>query len=34
MDFRYKLLPVFANLIPADPAMDAMIEDARPSKTS
>jgi sulfur-oxidizing protein SoxB len=34
-DFRYKLLPVFANLIPADPAMDALIKKcARPSRTS
>ena len=23
-DFRYRLLPVFANLLPADPAMDAL----------
>ena len=29
VDFRYKLLPVFANLIPADPAMDALIKNAR-----
>jgi sulfur-oxidizing protein SoxB len=28
-DFRYKLLPVFANLIPADPAMDALIKKMR-----
>ncbi|GAB2181467.1 thiosulfohydrolase SoxB [Denitratisoma sp. agr-D3] len=28
-DFRYKLLPVFANLIPADPAMDKLIADIR-----
>jgi sulfur-oxidizing protein SoxB len=34
-DFRYKLLPVFANLIPADPAMDALIKKcARPTRTS
>ena len=29
VDFRYKLLPVFANLIPADPAMDALIRKMR-----
>ena len=29
VDFRYKLLPVFANLIPADPAMDALIKKMR-----
>ncbi|HNB66216.1 MAG TPA: thiosulfohydrolase SoxB, partial [Rhodocyclaceae bacterium] len=28
-DFRYKLLPVFANLIPADPAMAALIDRLR-----
>ncbi|HEX5391742.1 MAG TPA: thiosulfohydrolase SoxB [Rhodocyclaceae bacterium] len=28
-DFRYKLLPVFANLIPADPAMDQLIKKVR-----
>ena len=28
-DFRYSLLPVFANLLPADPAMDALIRTAR-----
>jgi sulfur-oxidizing protein SoxB len=28
-DFRYRLLPVFANLLPADPAMQAVIEAAR-----
>jgi S-sulfosulfanyl-L-cysteine sulfohydrolase len=28
-DFRYKLLPVFANLLPADPAMQALIQKAR-----
>jgi sulfur-oxidizing protein SoxB len=28
-DFRYKLLPVFANLLPADAAMQALIERAR-----
>ncbi|WP_019450483.1 thiosulfohydrolase SoxB [Cupriavidus sp. BIS7] len=28
-DFRYKLLPVFANYLPADPAMDALITKAR-----
>jgi sulfur-oxidizing protein SoxB len=28
-DFRYKLLPVFANLIPADPAMAALISKMR-----
>jgi sulfur-oxidizing protein SoxB len=27
--YRYKLLPVFANLLPADPAMDAYIERVR-----
>ena len=27
-DFRYKLLPVFANLLPADPAMVAYIDQA------
>ncbi len=29
VDFRYKLLPVFANLIPADPTMDALIKKMR-----
>ena len=28
-DFRYKLLPVFANLLPADPEMEALIRKAR-----
>jgi sulfur-oxidizing protein SoxB len=28
-DFRYKLLPVFANMLPADPAMDALITKIR-----
>ena len=28
-DFRFRLLPVFANLLPADPAMDALIRKAR-----
>ena len=28
-DFRYRLLPVFANLLPADPAMDALIQRIR-----
>ncbi|MBK9574469.1 MAG: thiosulfohydrolase SoxB [Rhodoferax sp.] len=28
-DFRYKLLPVFANMLPADPAMDALITRVR-----
>jgi sulfur-oxidizing protein SoxB len=28
-DFRYKLLPVFANLLPADPAMAAHVEQVR-----
>ncbi len=28
-DFRYKLLPVFANLLPADPEMAAFIDKAR-----
>ena len=28
-DFRYKLLPVFANMLPADPAMQALIEKIR-----
>jgi sulfur-oxidizing protein SoxB len=28
-DFRYRLLPVFANQIPADPAMAALIEKVR-----
>ncbi len=29
MDFRYRLLPVFANQLPADPAMDALISELR-----
>jgi sulfur-oxidizing protein SoxB len=28
-DFRYRLLPVFANLLPADPAMETLIRDVR-----
>jgi sulfur-oxidizing protein SoxB len=28
-DFRYKLLPVFANMLPADPQMDALINRIR-----
>jgi S-sulfosulfanyl-L-cysteine sulfohydrolase len=28
-DFRYKLLPIFSNLLPADPAMAALIEKVR-----
>lgn len=28
-DYRYRLLPVFANLIPADPAMTALIDKLR-----
>ncbi len=28
-DFRYKLLPVFANMLPADPEMSALIERIR-----
>ena len=28
-DFRYKLLPVFANLLPADKEMQALIDKAR-----
>ena len=28
-DFRYKLLPVFSNMLPADPAMDALINQIR-----
>jgi len=28
-DFRYKLLPVFANLLPADPTMQALVQKAR-----
>ncbi|TDF62001.1 thiosulfohydrolase SoxB [Cupriavidus sp. L7L] len=28
-DFRYRLLPVFANYLPADPAMDALIRRVR-----
>ena len=29
VDFRYKLLPVFANMLPADPEMDALINRVR-----
>ncbi|MCZ8252499.1 MAG: thiosulfohydrolase SoxB [Hylemonella sp.] len=29
VDFRYKLLPIFANMLPADPAMDALITKIR-----
>jgi len=29
MDFRYRLLPVFANLLPADPAMDTLVRRLR-----
>ncbi len=28
-DWRYKLMPVFSNLLPADPAMDALIKKVR-----
>jgi sulfur-oxidizing protein SoxB len=28
-DFRYRLLPVFANMLPADPAMEALINRVR-----
>ncbi len=28
-DYRYRLLPVFSNLLPADPAMDALIQRVR-----
>jgi sulfur-oxidizing protein SoxB len=28
-DFRYRLLPVFANMLPADPQMDALIQRIR-----
>ncbi len=28
-DFRYRLLPVFANMLPADPEMDALINKVR-----
>ncbi len=28
-DFRYRLLPVFANMLPADPEMDALIRKVR-----
>jgi sulfur-oxidizing protein SoxB len=28
-DFRYRLLPVFSNLVPADPAMQALIDRVR-----
>jgi sulfur-oxidizing protein SoxB len=29
VDFRYKLLPVFANMLPADKEMDALITKVR-----
>ena len=29
VDFRYRLLPVFSNMLPADPAMTALIERVR-----
>ena len=29
VDFRYRLLPVFANMLPADPAMEALITRVR-----
>ena len=29
VDFRYRLLPIFANQLPADPAMDALITKVR-----
>ncbi len=29
VDFRYRLLPVFANMLPADPAMEALITKIR-----
>jgi sulfur-oxidizing protein SoxB len=29
VDFRYRLLPVFANMLPADPAMEALIDKVR-----
>lgn len=29
VDFRYRLLPVFANMLPADPAMEALINKVR-----
>lgn len=29
VDFRYRLLPIFSNQIPADPAMSALIEKSR-----
>ncbi|MBL0421595.1 thiosulfohydrolase SoxB [Ramlibacter sp. AW1] len=29
VDFRYRLLPVFANMLPADPAMDALVQKLR-----
>jgi S-sulfosulfanyl-L-cysteine sulfohydrolase len=29
LDFRYRLLPIFANQLPADPAMDALITKVR-----
>ena len=29
VDYRYKLLPVFANMLPADPEMDALITKVR-----
>lgn len=28
-DYRYRLMPVFSNLLPADPAMDALIKKVR-----
>ncbi len=28
-DFRYRLLPIFANILPPDPAMSALIEEVR-----
>ena len=28
-DYRYRLMPIFSNLLPADPAMDALIKKAR-----
>jgi sulfur-oxidizing protein SoxB len=29
VDFRYRLLPVFANMLPADPAMEALVNKVR-----
>lgn len=29
VDFRYRLLPIFANMLPADPAMEALITKVR-----